>query len=201
LLVIEARYEDARDFSYGLAAVKLDSKWGFIDTTGNVKIPFQFSSEPKPFTCGRSFVQGSNGKWGIINTDGTLLVEPKYNQVYPFNDGFAVVSEMDAQWNTGFSIIDTNCKVVKSYPKSNSTESVSLWSGFSEGSAVAMKASKKGLVDPKGTVIVPFKYKDLKPMSCGLSYFIRWDEVNKKEISGFVNNTGKEVIIIEAPKF
>jgi len=35
-------YEDAKDFSEGLAAVKKDGKWGFIDTDNNVVIPFKY---------------------------------------------------------------------------------------------------------------------------------------------------------------
>ena len=32
------------DFYEGLACVQKDGKWGFIDKSGTVKIPFQFDS-------------------------------------------------------------------------------------------------------------------------------------------------------------
>lgn len=39
---IAPQYEDAMPFSEGLAAVKKDGKWGYIDESGAVVIPFQF---------------------------------------------------------------------------------------------------------------------------------------------------------------
>ena len=39
---IAPRYDDALSFSEGLAAVKTDGQWGYIDTKGNTVIPEQF---------------------------------------------------------------------------------------------------------------------------------------------------------------
>lgn len=39
---IAAQYEDAKTFSEGLAAVKKDGKWGYIDKTGKTVIPFSY---------------------------------------------------------------------------------------------------------------------------------------------------------------
>jgi hypothetical protein len=39
---IAPQYDDATSFSGSLAAVKKDGKWGYIDTDGNVVIPFQY---------------------------------------------------------------------------------------------------------------------------------------------------------------
>lgn len=39
---IAPQYEDAQTFSEGLAAVKKDGKWGYIDEDNNVVIPFQY---------------------------------------------------------------------------------------------------------------------------------------------------------------
>jgi len=35
-------YDDARNFSEGLASVKQNGKWGFIDPKGNLKIPMMY---------------------------------------------------------------------------------------------------------------------------------------------------------------
>lgn len=40
--LIEAQYEDAGQFNEGLAAVKENGKWGYIDETGETVIPFQY---------------------------------------------------------------------------------------------------------------------------------------------------------------
>lgn len=52
--VIEAVYESACGFSEGFAAVKKDGKWGFINTSGKIVIPFKFDkvySSYKGGTC------------------------------------------------------------------------------------------------------------------------------------------------------
>ncbi len=41
-VVIQPQYEDARQFNDGLAAVKKNGKWGYIDTDNKVVIPFQY---------------------------------------------------------------------------------------------------------------------------------------------------------------
>ncbi len=40
--VIAPQYEDAHSFAEDLAAVKKDGKWGYIDTAGQVVVPFQY---------------------------------------------------------------------------------------------------------------------------------------------------------------
>lgn len=37
-------FDDAHHYSHGLWAVKLNEKWGFVDTTGNIVIPTKFDS-------------------------------------------------------------------------------------------------------------------------------------------------------------
>ncbi|HIK33557.1 MAG TPA: WG repeat-containing protein [Oscillatoriales cyanobacterium M4454_W2019_049] len=41
-LAIAHQFDDAKEFSEGLAAVKQGSKWGYIDRTGKLVIPYQF---------------------------------------------------------------------------------------------------------------------------------------------------------------
>jgi len=40
--MIPRMYDSAKGFSCGLAPVKLDGKWGYIDVDNNTIIPFQF---------------------------------------------------------------------------------------------------------------------------------------------------------------
>ncbi|NUN10758.1 MAG: WG repeat-containing protein [Ignavibacteriaceae bacterium] len=200
--VIEPVYDEVRDFSDGLAAVKKEGKWGFIDKDGKTVVPFQFSNEPKSFSDNRAFVLGTNNTWGIIDKEGKLLIEPKYKQVFPFSSGYAVVSIMDNKFKETFYIIDVNGKAVKEYAKGKSDkETITLWSGFSEGLAIGMKEYKKGMIDPQGKVVVNFLYRDLKPLSSGMAYFEKYDEKTKKVSTGFINKKGEEVILIKAPQF
>ncbi|MGN1002911.1 MAG: WG repeat-containing protein [Oscillospiraceae bacterium] len=54
--IIAPQYEEAGQFSDGLAAVKMNGKWGYINTQGEVVIPFQYEmafmfSEGKAVVC------------------------------------------------------------------------------------------------------------------------------------------------------
>ncbi len=55
-LKIPIIYDEAENFSEGLAAVKLDGKWGYIDTLGNVRIGFVFD-EAYDFRNGLALVR------------------------------------------------------------------------------------------------------------------------------------------------
>lgn len=202
-IAIKQQYTAAQNFSNGMAAVQLNyGKWGFIDTLENVKVPFQFTHEPKSFSDYRAFVKGSNNKWGVINTTGNLIVEPVYDQVFPYSSGIAVVSKMDDKWKNTFYLIDIDGKVVREYPQNaNNKETITILSGFNEGCAVASKGYKKGFIDTKGNVTVNFLYRELRPFSGGMAYFEKWDEKTKKTTKGFINKSGKEVIVLEQPKF
>ncbi|WGU70951.1 WG repeat-containing protein [Capnocytophaga canimorsus] len=64
-------YESAGKFKEGLAAVKLNGKWGFIDKTGKEVIPFIYTKVDyyDRFYKGRCKVN-LNGEKIIINTKG-----------------------------------------------------------------------------------------------------------------------------------
>lgn len=57
--VVAPQYEDAGQFSEGLAAVKKGGKWGYIDEEGNVVIPFQYD-----------YAWGFNEGYAIVGTFG-----------------------------------------------------------------------------------------------------------------------------------
>lgn len=92
--VIPFIYQGASDFSEGLAAVKFDGrnqisyvldgdeiavvkhedmndKWGYIDKTGKVIIPFQYL-EANPFSNGKARVN-LNGQWLYIDKSGNVV--------------------------------------------------------------------------------------------------------------------------------
>ncbi|MEH7223212.1 WG repeat-containing protein [Bacillus sp. JJ1566] len=97
--------EEGRSFVKGLAAVKVNSKWGFIDYSGQfvvkpkydgVERPTDFkTAKPIALTKGYAYVKIGN-KEGIIDTNGNFLVNPLYIKIEPFSDGLAAVhSGMD----------------------------------------------------------------------------------------------------------
>jgi hypothetical protein len=94
-VIAPAKYNFALDFSEGLAAVKLNDKWGFIDETGKVLIPFKYD-DAGDFLGGLARV-ALNGKWGFIDKNRKEVIELKYDFVTPFFDGFAEVKLNDKE--------------------------------------------------------------------------------------------------------
>ena len=71
--VIPSKYDWEYDFHYGLALVKLNGKWGYVDKSGKEVIPCRYD-----YTT--SFDDGFakvclNGNWNYIDKHGNWYVE------------------------------------------------------------------------------------------------------------------------------
>ncbi|MBS1859089.1 MAG: WG repeat-containing protein [Acidobacteria bacterium] len=85
---IESRFESARDFQEGLAAVRTGGQWGFIDRSGALVISPRFE-QAQSFREGLAAVM-IDGKWGFIDQTGRLTVPPQFEGVEPFSDSLAI---------------------------------------------------------------------------------------------------------------
>lgn len=86
----EIKYEEALPFEEGLAAVKLDTKWGYIDLDLKPVIPFMFE-KAEPFYQGKASVK-RGGKWGMIDRNGKRLINYNYDLAFEFEDTNKVAS-------------------------------------------------------------------------------------------------------------
>jgi hypothetical protein len=77
-IVIEPQFEDAEDFSEGLAPVKVHSE----DTTWCPREP---SGSRKGFT----------NKWGYIDKTGKLVIPPQFESAAPFSEGLGAIQNCD----------------------------------------------------------------------------------------------------------
>ena len=73
------RYDQAFVFSEGLAAVKVDKKWGFIDKDGTLAIQPQFD-ETLAFRKGLAPVRVGH-KWTYIDRTGRPIGSPRFENV------------------------------------------------------------------------------------------------------------------------
>ncbi len=72
-LLGEINWDNANDFSEGLAGVKKDGKWGFINTDGELVIPCIYDSVGA-FSEGLCAVQ-TGYAWNYIDTEGNVAVK------------------------------------------------------------------------------------------------------------------------------
>jgi hypothetical protein len=99
---IPAQYEKAWIFSEGLGAVVQDDKMGFINKKGETIISFQFAwnsphnkHEGFLFKDGYCSVFDSSGKQGLIDKNGTWIMQPQYDYIYNPVDGYRIVYNAD----------------------------------------------------------------------------------------------------------
>ena len=82
---IPKQFEVAMRFSDGLAAVRINGRFGYIDATGRVVIAPQFDAAG-PFTGDYAEVW-LDGRSGAIDRTGRLVVPAQFDRLVPFTDG------------------------------------------------------------------------------------------------------------------
>ena len=82
-------YDYQGSFNNGLAKVKKDHKWGFIDTTGALIVPLKYN-EVENFNDGLARVR-SGQKWGLVDVTGRVVIKPTFDWIYDFENGMAKV--------------------------------------------------------------------------------------------------------------
>ena len=78
-------FQNAQEFSEGLAAVRKSRFWGFIAKDGSAVIPERFQSV-KPFHDELAAVQ-IGGKWGFIDQTGSMVIPPQFDNAEGFSEG------------------------------------------------------------------------------------------------------------------
>jgi WG containing repeat len=112
-LVIKSQYSEVKNFSQGLAAVKIGDKWGYIDRTGKVIVKPQYS-EVLSFSQGLAAVK-LDDKWGYVDRTGKVIVKPQFSEAYSFFEGLAAI-QIDGERR--YSYIDKRGIVIKPQPGS-----------------------------------------------------------------------------------
>jgi len=158
-------------------------------------------------------------KWGLMDMSGKMLVEPTYDHVGSFNDGFAVVKKgstygvIDGKWKEVSMDFKDNPRVlgkgrfaVQAGKEGGMMEmgTFDLYDAqgrrltkagyhyihaFSEDLALVELGNKNGYIDLLGDVVIPLVYDDAEPFSEGLA-FVRDDDFN----AHFIDRKGNKVL-------
>ena len=81
---IPQRFEIASPFSEGLAAVRIDGLYGYVDPTGKIVVAPRFRAAGS-FSDGYAEVR-LDGASGIIDRSGRLIVPARFSRIIPFTD-------------------------------------------------------------------------------------------------------------------
>ena len=116
-----------------------------------------------------------DGKWGFIDKNGKVVIEPQFDDAGDFSEGFAQVKK-----DGKYGFIDKSGKVVIE-PQFDNVEY------FIEGFAQVEKDGKYGFIDKNGKVIEP-QFDEVGSFSEGFVC------VEKDGKWGFIDKNGKVVI-------
>lgn len=168
IIQIKERFQDARQFCNNLAAVKKESKWGFINVHGDMIIPFkydwvssfgEFGFDQNIAIAKTDIIKDKNpmfspSKTALINTQGDTIAI--YGFVSPIINGLSIVNDGFTFKNEGRSL----------------SSSEGLW----------------GCINKRGKEVIKCKYELMYPFVENISF------VRKKGFWGCIDKKGKEII-------
>jgi len=197
-VLCEPVYADCREAGEGFFRVQMGSKWGFVNSQGELVVPAEWEWEPKQsmetsldildsraiapdyFHDGYVVVERS-GYSGVVDAKGTIILDPVWDRILPLSQ------QLFAAYSGGkYMILNTQGQALTS----------DLWnhvSPFFEGLAYAAADDKHGYIDAKGRMVISLSdtgYASGTGFSEGLAA-VRLSETGKW---GYINTRGKVVI-------
>ncbi|MBF0499818.1 MAG: WG repeat-containing protein [Candidatus Riflebacteria bacterium] len=187
---IPLQYLDGRDFHDGVALVRRDEQWGFVNKTGIFQSlppdadklsnlpPLDFrirrSANEFPPCPARNFREGlgaviSKGRWGYIDKNGRWIIPARYDWAGSFGEGLAAVR------------LGTNCFYIDSEGKTVIPGPFACARRFSDGFApVRIDGPLWSLIDRFGKIVVSNSWLTVDSCADGVVPFTV--EVRRREV-------------------
>lgn len=178
-MVIKASYDNASEFSEGMARVGKDNRYGFINEEGKVVIPLEYVAASN-FAYGFASVKPNANEAFFINKNGDVMGGTTYKDAKSFSEGLAAVQ--DQYYMYGF--VNTSGNLVIDHQFNEVS-----W--FKEGIAAVGKSEggkmKYGYVDAKGKMLTGFEFQEAKDFQNGVG------RVKKEGKFGLVDKFGNPI--------
>jgi serine/threonine protein kinase len=192
-------FEAARKFSEGLAAVKLNGRWGFISQTGVTAVEFYYC-EPEYFIRKSDSTFYSQEAYTVIPIPIDILpiIPPSQfshsyktldsQEAYTFVDGRAIVRGENGK----YAYINKSGEVIFPF------ELDSLPGNFSDGLAAIQVNNKFGYINYSLQVVIQPHFDAADIFSNGLapvSYLLKSERTYENKLKwGYIDKSGKVVI-------
>lgn len=178
--VLLGKYQEVREPSDGMVAVKKNNLWGFADIkSGNLIIPCIYVRECQDFKHGVAQVYNSElHKYTLISKEGNLI----YEDDSP-SDTFVFENYIITEYPKG--VIDKKGNILIPFLYKH------LWE-ISTGHFVCVNMEGKlGIVDSRNNIIIPFYYDDISEDCNDKTELIA---VKRNGRWGYINHSNKIVI-------
>lgn len=182
--VIEPQFKNVGEFSEGLAAVKTELGWNYIDKKGNVVIRNVPNEIPERFHNGRIVVKAGDYRVkGLYDNSGKQVLPFEYIQIIPDGDLFLFTATGIRGW------MDKNGKTVISV-EDNVSDNITCFYGAEQ--ALFSKGGKWGYINRQGKVSIPAQFDRAFPFSGDHALVLKDQRV------GVINEKGEYIV---EPKF
>jgi hypothetical protein len=172
--VVKPEYKDGSNFREGFAVVVKNGEHPVcINSQGKVVFTLNTARKLFTFNQGLAAFQDSSKKYGYVNTQGKVVIAPKYDDALAFSEDLAPV-KVGGKWG----YIDKTGKMIISVQFASAKT-------FSEGLAAVSDGYNWGYIGSNGLFVITPQFEDAGTFS------------NKRAIvtlsakKGFINNDGK----------
>ena len=182
--VINPMYKEATNFNDGLACVVVENGFpSYINKKGEVLFTLNSVERSRAFHEGFAAVL-IKGKWGFINTEGKIVIQPQFEGVSNFGDGFAVFLTTVKEEKL-YGYINVKGEIVINAQFSNATS-------FNESLARIQLNEKFGFIDTEGKMVINPQFDAVSGFNEGLAI------IRQGENYGFIDRSG---LIVINPQF
>lgn len=196
--ITESNYSDNNltyEFYDGLRREEKEGKYGFLNSDGEIDIPFKFDWADN-FQDGLAVVKIKD-KFGVIDKRGKYVIECKYDFLSNFINGYATIGKaIRNSENYKYGLIDKIGKII--IPME-----YDVIGNISEGLVCVFKGERKvtrhetgpedveligkfGFINTSGKVVIPLKYSEASSFNNGIAL------VKLNGISFYINSSGLE---------
>lgn len=158
-------------------------------TTSNNRDTLNQNASQKPNSSKNLFPVSENGKWGYVDEQGKMIIEPQFEMASDFKNDRAAVVIIDKGYKNLHGYIDKTGKMIVKPQYDEAGD-------FSDGLAVVSKDYRWGYIDSTGKEVIPLQFVEALDFSEGLAAV--YMETDKDAQWGYINKKGKVVI---QPKF
>lgn len=178
-IILPIEYDKIENFKNGLAKVIKNREICLINFEGKKVLDYEYTDSSFRFIYSQKIasVKNNSGKYGFINQDNTLVIEPKYDEKMMFSEGLCRVK-------IGKKYGYINIKGQEVIPPIYEDASYR----FKNGLAYIIKDNKAGYIDTKGTIVIPFQFDKAYDFNYGLA------KVEKDGKLGLIDRTGKFIL-------
>lgn len=176
--------EEGKSFSNGLARVKLNGKYGYIDKEGNLVISATWDNAAEIFGDGQGWAISGEKKY-IIDAAGNIIADSKKDGLIyqdTFSDGLVHVKNSEKQ--SGFVDKEGNLVIPCKFKGARS---------FQNNHAIVIDENGKyGVIDKTGSFTVPCKWDFMFPI--GNYYRVSKENTSGDKKDGLIDANGNIVL-------